>query len=242
MLINGGIDATTFSEIVFYQEVFLRVSSEIIKVPASYSAQITRWFGGTDAGTVTERLGRFRSVANSVQLTVVQAALPDRKIGVLGSATRPGLRTDYSLTTATHDVSQAGAKDFRYKINSALIKKEGSNTDADPNNWGQSCFANYVHEISHAFLGTHDVKVGGVALYGPQKHITWVSNGGIGGSDRYDNSSPWGPFDCASCWGFFIEDAVSKTGREKMSKAVSNARNASIWSKPPLPTAADIVK
>lgn len=246
MLINAGIDPTTFNEIIFYQEVFLRVSMKITGKPAGFDTQITRWFGvAADGDAIIERLKRFRSVANSIQLTVMQKPLSQRKIGVLGSATRPGVRKDYSLTEAAHDIAiqtDGTAKKFTYKINSALIKKEGSNTEGDPNNWGQSGFANYVHEISHAFLGTHDVRVSGKNLYGASPHIEWVANGGGGGTDRYNGSGPWGPVDCASCWGFFIEDAIDTAGRIRLNNAVSNSRTASIWSKPPMPSAADIVK
>ncbi len=241
MLVNGGIDASTFAEIVFFQEVFLRISSKVCETPASYGTQMTRWFGATGADAVTERLKRFRSVANSVTLTVMQAPLKTRSTGVLGSATRPGARQDFSLTSAMHEllITNAG-KNFTYKINSALLGKAVANTDADPNLWGQSCFANYVHEISHAYLGSHDVENSHGSLYGPVPHITWVAGGGAGLADRYTHSGSWGPFDTASCWGFFVEECVSRTGREQMSRAVGAARSSSMWSKPPMPKAIDI--
>lgn len=245
MLVNCGIDAGTFSELVFYQEVLIRLCNRLNSDIKGAEDKIHRWFGDVDTAQVADRLKRLKSLANTVKIDVTQAPLSERKKTVLGSAGRAGARQVHSVGTAMQDLqaaTAAGRKGFRYKLNSALIKKDVTNSGNAPALWGQSCFANFAHEVSHAFLGTHDVRRNGVNLYGPRAHLEWVQAGSPPAVDRYSNTGAYTPIDCASSWGFFLEDAASQDERKRIANAVSSARSASMWSKPPLPAASNVIQ
>lgn len=245
MLVNCGIDAGTFSELVFYQEVLIRLCNRLSLDITKADDKIDRWFGDIDNAQVVDRVKRLKSLANTVKIDVTQAPLSERKGTRLGSAGRAGARQVHSVGTAMQDLqaaTAAGKKGFRYKLNSALIKKDVTNAGNSHELWGQSCFANFAHELSHAFLGTHDVRRNGVNLYGPGPHLQWVQAGGPPAVDRYSNTGAYTPIDCARCWGFFLEDAASETERKRIANVVSSARGASMWNKPPLPAASNVIQ
>ncbi|MBE0621553.1 MAG: hypothetical protein IH605_13245 [Burkholderiales bacterium] len=240
MLVNDGIDANYFSELSLYQELLLvlseRASAELSRPNSALeTTQVARWFGlnpplatGASRGEVAKTLRQLKSTLNTVGINVKYATLKERDRGTLGSALPPQWG-NYTISGAEKLLVDTGGK-FVFTANSALLALPPINTDANTANWGQSCFANFIHEMTHAFLNTDDVEDNtGQSMYGPAAHLAWVANGGAKLNDRYTHARQCSTLEVASNWGFFVEDLMTTSEREAVSAKVLASRKTG-WS------------
>ena len=235
MIINKGLSSNMFKEMSFYNSLAIELSemvaTKLQKNDVNISTIVNRWFGNLNLNektTLRKKISRFRADMNLIKISVSEAELKKKKKKVLGTGARPGglgERHDYEMTDAMNRLNTGDGAEFKYTLQEALYHKEPINTNDDRPHWPQTWFVNFVHEHSHAFLGTHDVKkrAGLKKLYGARKHIEWVATPFVA-VDKIDETTVVTPVDCASCWGFFFEDIMSAATRVSVNNYIKSCR------------------
>lgn len=241
MIVNKGLSFNLFGEMTFYNTLTMALcetaADQIKKKRTGNIDAVARWFGELDADgreALVKKIGRFRTDLNLVKILVSEAELKKKKSSLLGTGARPGglaERKDYDMTSAMKRLDKGDGANFQYTLNDALYHKEPINSADDQTKWQQTWYANFVHEHSHAFLGTYDCKKKSdrKAIYGAAPNLEWVKNK-FEATDKLDgtNSVIIKPTECASCWGFFFEDMLSSDVRAQILKFV-NACRLGMW-------------
>jgi hypothetical protein len=237
MILNTGLSFNLFGEMTFYNSLTIALCEDaalrIKKKSNGNIDPVVHWFGNLDVdgkNALVKKIGRFRADLNLVKIQVSEAELKKKKKTGLGTGARPGglaERQDYDMTSAMNRLDKGDNAVFKYTLNDALYHKNPINTGDDPADWEQTWYANFVHEHSHAFLGTYDCKRKSTekAIYGAKSNFKWVKEG-FDATDKLDdtNTTIIKPIDCASCWGFFFEDLIPTKGRTALSKFIKACR------------------
>lgn len=240
MIINTGLSSNMFKEMSFYNTLAMHISElvadNVRKNQVATMTVVNRWFNNmnlNEKNAFRKKVSRFRADLNLIKILVSEAELKKKKRRVLGTGARPGglaERHDYSMTDAMNRLQQGDNAAFKYTLQEALYHLEPINTGDDRAGWPQTWFANFVHEHSHAFLGTHDVKKRAdlSKLYGARKHLDWIAHPFVA-VDKLDNTTIVTPVDCASCWGFFFEDMIPSGTRVAIDNYVKACRKSWNW-------------